>query len=99
MVFIGCAEEEVEEDVELPVLLEDMVELAFPDRTSWEGEVVVDEPEDVPVPLLAIIIEVPTPNNVVDPRVVVLVDPLVVYVETIAEVVIADVESTVIVVE
>lgn len=51
----------------------------------------------VPVPLLAIIIKVPTPNIVVDPRVVVLVVEPVVTVERRREVVIADSELRVMV--
>lgn len=50
---------------------------------------------EVAVPLLAVIMLVPTPNSVVDPRVVVrVVDPLII-VETMADVVIADVEGRV----
>lgn len=49
----------------------------------------------VAVPLLAVIMLVPTPKSVVDPRVVVrVVEPLLI-VETMADVVIADVEGLV----
>jgi len=59
---------------------------------SWESSLVDVE---VAVPLLAVIMLVPTPNSVVDPRVVVrVVDPLLI-IEMMADVVIADVEGRV----
>jgi hypothetical protein len=98
-VFVGWAEEDVDVLVAFVVLFRDMEEpRAVPDRRTWEGVLdTVDWLVPLPVPLLATIIEVPTPNNVVDPRVVVrVVDPLVI-VETMAEVVIAEAELLVMV--
>lgn len=72
----------------------DVEDWGRPVSKSWESEVVeVDVPDAVP--LLAVIILVPTPNSVIDPSVVVrIVDPLVT-VETMADVVMADVEGLV----
>lgn len=96
--FIGVAEEEVDVRVEFEVPFVDAEEVrAPPERTIWEGLVVVWE--DVPVVLLAVIIDVPTPNNVVDPSVVVRIEEPLLIVETMAEVVTGEVDCLVIVEE
>ena len=96
--FVGWAEEEVDVLVAFVVPFRDIEELrAVPDRKTWEGVLVDTVDAPVPVPLLATIMELPTPNNVVDPRVVVCVVDGLVIVETMAEVVTAEVEGSVIV--
>jgi len=93
VVFVGCgAVEVVSVAVPFIVPFTESVVCGRPVRKSWESSLVEVA---VAVPLLAVIMLPPTPNNVVDPKVVVrVVDPLLI-VETMADVVIADVEGLV----
>ena len=87
MVFVGCTEEDEDVAVEFEVPFEAVV-VCFP---PWSNVCELELDEWVIVALVALLAIEFIPKIVVDPRVVVLVEEPLVTVETIADVVIAEV--------